>query len=64
MALICARGKHLKARCAITSRSGVPTSDAPREYHIACGLAVIAATIENRVYLPFGGDSAFPNVGR
>jgi hypothetical protein len=38
------------------------TSDAPREYHIAAGLAVIAATIENRVYVPFGGDRIYPNV--
>lgn len=39
-----------------------PTSDAPREYHVAAGLAVIAATVENRVYLPFGGDRIYPNV--
>ena len=40
----------------------VPTSDAPREYHIAAGLAVLAATIENRIFLPFGGDAIYPNV--
>jgi hypothetical protein len=40
----------------------VPTSDAPREYQIAAGVAVIAATIASRVYLPFGGDRLYPNV--
>ena len=39
-----------------------PTSDAPREYHVAAGLAVIAATLENRIYLPFGGDRIYPNL--
>jgi hypothetical protein len=39
-----------------------PTSDAPREYFIATGLAVIAAAIENHVFLPFGGDRLYPNL--
>lgn len=38
-----------------------PTTDAPREYHVPCGLTVLAGTLENRVYLPFGGDRLFPN---
>src|SRR4051812_29889591 len=33
----------------------LPTSDAPRVYHVACSLAVVAAAVENRAYLPFGG---------
>jgi Protein of unknown function (DUF3987) len=43
-------------------RTWEPTTDAPREYHIAAGLAVIAATVENRVYIPFGGDRIYSNL--
>jgi hypothetical protein len=39
-----------------------PTSDAPRIYHIACGLVALAGTVENRVYLQFGGDRIYPNL--
>jgi hypothetical protein len=39
-----------------------PTSDAPRVYHIPCGLVVIATAVENRIYLPFGGDRIYPNL--
>lgn len=39
-----------------------PTTDAPRVYHVPCGLAVLAGTLENRVYLPFGGDRLLPNL--
>src|SRR5262245_63461519 len=38
------------------------TSDAPREYQLACGLATLAAVVENRIYLPFGGDRIYPNL--
>lgn len=43
-------------------RYWTPTTDAPRLYHIACGLVTLAATVENRVYLQFGGDRIFPNL--
>jgi hypothetical protein len=39
-----------------------PTTDAPRVYHVAAGLAVIATVVESRVYLPFGGDRLYPNL--
>jgi hypothetical protein len=39
-----------------------PTTDAPRVYHVAAGLSVIATVLENRVYLPFGGDRLYPNL--
>jgi hypothetical protein len=39
-----------------------PTTDAPREYLIPCGLATIGTTIGNRVYIPFGGDRIYPNL--
>lgn len=39
-----------------------PTTDAPRVYHVAAGLVVVAATVENRVYLPFGGEHLYPNL--
>lgn len=35
----------------------LPTTDAPREYNIACALAVHAALIGNNLYLPFGGQA-------
>jgi hypothetical protein len=35
----------------------LPTTDAPREYNIACGLAVHAALIGNNLHLPFGGQA-------
>ena len=31
-------------------------------YHVACGLVVLASTVENRVYLPFGGERIYPNL--
>jgi hypothetical protein len=34
----------------------LPTTDAPREYNIACGLAAHAALIGSNLYLPFGGQ--------
>jgi hypothetical protein len=40
----------------------LPTTDAPRVYHVAAGLVVIAAAVENRVYLPFGGERIYPNL--
>ena len=43
-------------------RLWTPTSDAPRIYHIASSLALLAAIVENRWYLPFGGDRLYPNV--
>lgn len=43
-------------------RLWLETTDAPRIYHVAAGLAVIASTVENRVYLPFGGERLYPNV--
>lgn len=43
-------------------RLWLPTSDAPRVYHVACALATVAAAVENKVYLPFGGDRIFPNI--
>ena len=43
-------------------RLWTPTTDAPRVYHVACGLAVLAAAAENRVYLPFGGERIYPNL--
>ncbi len=39
-----------------------PTTDAPVIYHLAAGLVVLAGTVENRVYLQFGGDRIHPNV--
>jgi hypothetical protein len=39
-----------------------PTTDAPREYLIPCGLAVIGTTISTNVFLPFGGDKVYPNL--
>jgi hypothetical protein len=39
-----------------------PTTDAPRVYHIACALSVVATVLEHRVWLPFGGDRIFPNL--
>lgn len=42
-------------------RLWLPTTDAPRAYHVVCGLAVVSAAIENRAYLPFGGDRILPN---
>jgi len=35
----------------------LPTTDAPREYNICCGLAVHAALIGNNLYFPFGGQA-------
>ena len=43
-------------------RLWLETSDAPRVYHVAAGLAVIASAVENRVYLPFGGERIYPNI--
>lgn len=43
-------------------RVWLDTSDAPRVYHVAVGLAVLAATVETRCYLPFGGDRLYPNL--
>ena len=43
-------------------RLWIETSDAPRVYHIAVGLAVIVATVEQRAWLPFGGDHIYPNL--
>src|SRR4051812_27927421 len=40
----------------------LPTSDAPRVYHVACALAVLAATVEHRVHLLFGGERVYPNL--
>ena len=37
-------------------RLWIKTSDAPRIYHVAAGLTVLAGAVENRVYLPFGGE--------
>jgi hypothetical protein len=39
-----------------------PTTDAPRVYHVACSLAVVATVLETRVYLPFGGERIYPNI--
>ena len=39
-----------------------PTTDAPGVYHVACGLVVLASIVENRVYLPFGGERIYPNL--
>ena len=39
-----------------------PTTDAPREYLIACGLATLCACVENRVWLSFGGERLYPNL--
>ncbi len=43
-------------------RLWLDTSDAPRVYHVAVGLAVLAAAVETRCYLPFGGDRLYPNL--
>jgi hypothetical protein len=43
-------------------RLWIETSDAPRVYHVAAGLTVIAAAVENRIYLPFGGERNYPNI--
>lgn len=43
-------------------RLWLPTSDAPRIYHVACSLALLAAIVENKVHIPFGGDRIFPNL--
>jgi hypothetical protein len=43
-------------------RLWIDTSDAPRVYHVAVGLSVLAATLETRCYLPFGGDRIYPNL--
>jgi hypothetical protein len=40
----------------------IPTTDAPRVYHVACALAVVSAIVERRVYLPFGGERLYPNL--
>jgi hypothetical protein len=32
----------------------LPTTDAPREYLIPCGLSAIGTVIANRIYIPFG----------
>lgn len=34
----------------------LPCTDAPREYNIACGLAVHAALVGHQVWIPFGGQ--------
>lgn len=39
-----------------------PTTDAPRIYHVACSLVVVSTILEQRVYLPFGGDRLYPNL--
>jgi hypothetical protein len=39
-----------------------PTTDAPRVYHVAAGLAVLATSVEHRVWLPFGGARIYPNM--
>lgn len=39
-----------------------PTTDAPRVYHVAASLAVVASCLEGRVYLPFGGEKLYPNL--
>jgi hypothetical protein len=40
----------------------MPTTDAPREYIVPCGLAVIGTVINTNVYIPFGGDRIYPNL--
>jgi hypothetical protein len=40
----------------------LPTTDAPRVYHVAAGLAVIASVVEGHIHLPFGGDRLNPNL--
>jgi hypothetical protein len=40
----------------------LPATDAPREYLLAAGLAVIGTVLNTRVYLPFGGDRILPNL--
>jgi hypothetical protein len=39
-----------------------PTTDAPREYLVACGLVTVGTVLSHRVYLPFGGDRIYPNL--
>jgi hypothetical protein len=39
-----------------------PTTDAPREYIIPCGLSTIGTAISNRIFIPFGGDRIYPNL--
>jgi hypothetical protein len=39
-----------------------PTTDAPREYLVPSGLAVIGTVLGTRAYLPFGGDRIMPNL--
>jgi hypothetical protein len=43
-------------------RLWLPTSDAPRVYHVASGLVGIAACVEQRAWLTFGGDQIYPNL--
>lgn len=40
----------------------IPTTDAPRVYLVAGALVVVAAIVESKVYLPFGGDRLNPNL--
>lgn len=39
-----------------------PTTDAPREYLIACGLATLGTVISTHSYIKFGGDRIYPNL--
>lgn len=40
----------------------LPTTDAPQEYIVGSGFAVLAAAIEDRVFLPFGGQNIYRNL--
>jgi hypothetical protein len=39
-----------------------PTTDAPREYLVACALVTTGTVLSHRVFLPFGGDRIYPNL--
>lgn len=47
---------------ALYEQHWTPTTDAPREYLIPCGLSTIGTAIGNRIYVPFGGDRIYPNL--
>ncbi len=39
-----------------------PLTDAPVAYHLFVGLSVLAVTVSNRVWLPFGAQRIYPNL--
>ena len=51
-----------RSALALYEQYWLPTTDAPREYLVACGLSTIGTAIGNRIYIPFGGERIYPNL--